>query len=620
MEEEAPEPEEEAPEIEPQAAKSRRGFFKILAAVIAIAVVLAVLYFAFLSGGPASPQPSAFFIARQDQMTTSFDATGSVGGSGHPTIQSYAWNFGDGATGSGVTTTHMYQTPGRYTVTLTVSDGVSTATAQRYVSPASTTVDILYDRFFTADCPYSDFWPLRKNTYGDVIVQDRSPCLDFYPWVLFAPSPGTNPSWIYTLYHFDARVRNHPGYSVAQPVMLPVFNYSVAPTAASYIFLNASFDYMGPKALSYWSNTPYHVSPSYSDGYGYLFRGNATMDFQESKRIFGVPVSDTPAQAQAWWYANTIPGNASGPLESAYRSWLYNSGNGKYDVYNGFQYYYSTDVTDLNGTVDPSTGQTRVALFLTGWAFDVLEARWFYWGNASYQAAVCQKWVNTTFASCTATLPYGAIQPRGWSPMETCWCENATVAATIRSTMNLDYQAVSEYQFNAWSDPGPDGLPGTGDDVAAWVFKPTLMDYVPPAGAPSSAASQYPNSELRWYEGSTSVHLSPGSYAYGQPYEYMTVPVRWNLTAGHSLTIVFPRGPVPWIDPVRSTWDAANKIGHYVMFNSTLALGSIKPMGPYALWDSGSNVMSIAGPWDWGTTALPLDSSPSIELVPGPSG
>src|SRR2546422_8611033 len=88
------------------------------------------------------------------------------------------------------------------------------------------------------------------------------------------------------------------------------------------------------------------------------FPGNATMDFQESKRIFGVPVGDTPAQAQAWWYANTIPGNGSGPLESSYRSWLYNLGNGKYDVYNGFQYYYSTDVTDLNGTVDPSTGQT----------------------------------------------------------------------------------------------------------------------------------------------------------------------------------------------------------------------------------------------------------------------
>ncbi len=620
IEEEAPEPEEETPEIASTPAKGRRGVLKIATVVVAVVVVIAVAYVVLFSGPPPSTGPTASFIARQDQMTTAFDASGSTGGSGHPAIQSYVWTFGDGTSGTGISTMHTYQTPGRYNVTLTVSDGASTATARRYVSPASTTVDILYDRFFTADCPYSDFWPLRKNTYGDVIVRDQSPCLDFYPWVLFAPTPEINPSWIYTLYHFDARVRNHPGYSVTQPVMLPVFNYSVAPAASSYIFLNASFGYMGPRDLSYWSTTLYQVNPSYSDGYGYLFRGNATMDFQESKRLFGVPASDTPAQAQAWWYANTIPGNRSGPLESAYRSWLYNLGNGKYDVYNGFQYYYSTDVTDLNGTVDPSTGQTRVALFLTGWAYDVLQARWFYWGNASYQSAVCQKWINTTFANCDATLPYGAVRPEGWSPMETCWCENATINATIRSTMNLDYQAVSEYQFDAWADPGPDGIPKTGDDVAGWVFQPTLMDYVPPAGAPSPAASNYPNSELRWYEGMRSVHLSPGSYDYGQAYEYMTVPVRWNLTVGHSLTLVLPRGPIPWIDPVKSTWDATNKIGHYVMFNATLALGSIKPLGTYALWDPNGNVLSIAGPWDWGTTALPMDSSPSIEFVPAPTG
>src|SRR5256712_12800450 len=223
MEEEAPGQEEQVPEIAPKTAKSRRGLVKIVAAVIAVAVIVAVSYFAFFSGSPASPQLFAFFIARQDQMTTSFDASGSVGGTGHPSIQSYAWTFGDGATGTGVSTTHTYQTPGRYTVTLTGSDRGPTGKAPRHVSAASTAVYILYDRFFTASCPYADFWPLRKNTYGDVIVQDRAPCLDFYPWVLFAPSPETNPSWVYTLYHFDAKVRNHPGYSVEQPVMLPVF-------------------------------------------------------------------------------------------------------------------------------------------------------------------------------------------------------------------------------------------------------------------------------------------------------------------------------------------------------------------------------------------------------------
>src|SRR3989441_5721199 len=159
MEEEAPEPDEGAAEIRPEPGKPRRALVKIAAAVIAVAIIASVSYFAFFSSAPASPQPTAFFIARQDQMMSSFDASGSVGGTGHPSIQSYAWNFGDGATGTGVATTHTYQTPGRYTVTLTVSDGASTGTAQRYVSAASTTGDILYDRFFTASCPYADFWP-----------------------------------------------------------------------------------------------------------------------------------------------------------------------------------------------------------------------------------------------------------------------------------------------------------------------------------------------------------------------------------------------------------------------------------------------------------------------------
>ncbi len=46
--------------------------------------------------------------------TASFDLDG--------TITSYAWNFGDGTTGTGVTPTHIYSANGTYTVTLTITD------------------------------------------------------------------------------------------------------------------------------------------------------------------------------------------------------------------------------------------------------------------------------------------------------------------------------------------------------------------------------------------------------------------------------------------------------------------------------------------------------------------
>ncbi|MCY4027767.1 MAG: PKD domain-containing protein [Acidobacteria bacterium] len=40
----------------------------------------------------------------------------------------YAWDFGDGSRGSGVTATHVYRAPGTYEVALTVSDGVERVT------------------------------------------------------------------------------------------------------------------------------------------------------------------------------------------------------------------------------------------------------------------------------------------------------------------------------------------------------------------------------------------------------------------------------------------------------------------------------------------------------------
>jgi hypothetical protein len=56
------------------------------------------------------------------QVNIAFDASGSFHFNPNRTILSYNWNFGDGATGSGVSTTHKYTNPGSYTATLTVID------------------------------------------------------------------------------------------------------------------------------------------------------------------------------------------------------------------------------------------------------------------------------------------------------------------------------------------------------------------------------------------------------------------------------------------------------------------------------------------------------------------
>jgi PKD repeat protein len=68
--------------------------------------------------------PSANFVATPAATTVGtpigFNGSAStdVGGS----ITGYAWNFGDGTTGSGVTASHSYATAGTYSVSLTVTD------------------------------------------------------------------------------------------------------------------------------------------------------------------------------------------------------------------------------------------------------------------------------------------------------------------------------------------------------------------------------------------------------------------------------------------------------------------------------------------------------------------
>jgi PKD repeat protein len=68
----------------------------------------------------ANVTPTASFNSTATNATAAFDASASIDPDG--TIASYAWTFGDGTAGSGVSTSHTYATSGTYTVTLVVTD------------------------------------------------------------------------------------------------------------------------------------------------------------------------------------------------------------------------------------------------------------------------------------------------------------------------------------------------------------------------------------------------------------------------------------------------------------------------------------------------------------------
>ncbi len=95
--------------------------------------------------GTPNQAPTASFTASTAAgpapLEVTFDASASADPDG--TIASYAWTFGDGTTGTGITVTHSYAEPGSYTPSLTVTDargatGSATGTRITVSSPTGT--------------------------------------------------------------------------------------------------------------------------------------------------------------------------------------------------------------------------------------------------------------------------------------------------------------------------------------------------------------------------------------------------------------------------------------------------------------------------------------------------
>ncbi len=83
----------------------------------------------FVSSGNAAPVASftANPLTGEAPLLVSFDASNSSDPDNDPLT--YAWTFGDGNTGAGISPTHTYQTGGVFTATLTVSDGTSSTSS-----------------------------------------------------------------------------------------------------------------------------------------------------------------------------------------------------------------------------------------------------------------------------------------------------------------------------------------------------------------------------------------------------------------------------------------------------------------------------------------------------------
>lgn len=118
-------------------------------------------------------------------LTVSFDGSSSSDTDG--SITSYAWNFGDGTTGSGAQISHPYSTSGTYRATLTVTDNSGlTSSTQTTITVSSTTTPPPTGQCTTADAATEQWknvsfdtqtgkftaqWDVTPNTAnGDLLI------------------------------------------------------------------------------------------------------------------------------------------------------------------------------------------------------------------------------------------------------------------------------------------------------------------------------------------------------------------------------------------------------------------------------------------------------------------
>lgn len=89
-----------------------------------VLLFLIIFSFSVAAESPVNQPPEAFFTASpssgQSTLTVQFDASGSVDMDG--TIVSYAWDFGDGKSGSGEKVSYTYKNFGTYPASIKVTD------------------------------------------------------------------------------------------------------------------------------------------------------------------------------------------------------------------------------------------------------------------------------------------------------------------------------------------------------------------------------------------------------------------------------------------------------------------------------------------------------------------
>ena len=467
-----------------------------------------------------------------------------------------------------------------------------------------------YRDFF--DVPFGEWWDYRNDKYGDLPINALcfapTTCANpsQYPYTNWYPAPGSirpggpgNNPFVYAPYRFSVAGTEIPGYSLAQPVYFPVLNPAAA--AGTQLDFDWRMQYLTRAQADALAALGCPVSGRSLDGFNIRSQITVTLDLQESKRIFGVnPAITTAAGARSWWSSATTgidPACLSeGGAEAAVGGWFVSQGGpansvGPYDIANSFEYYYYSFYTQMTASVADS-GVTTVTIDHVAWGTEVLLARWFYWGAATYAANYLD-----------------SSQRQGWWGMELGWFEDFVFAGSF-GTADHDFSlsSIMQYHFQLSTFPAANGFDRV-DDIPFWTWGPILTDYT------NDWSPKHLVSELDRYVGPDGTPCNaddteylkavPGSPLYGQNVCYDFVPITWDLQDYETLRFTFPTTDVVYYDPNLTPLGSDPTTGAFVEIRAPLTYHSTTP-GMYGSWDPIAGMWTLTGP----TTTGGLPGSP----------
>lgn len=193
-----------------------------------------LLYSIFGGTTPVDNPPTANFTFSCSGLTCSFNGTSSTDDRG---ISSYSWTFGDGATGTGSTTSRTYAAAGTYSVTLTVRDAANQANSR--------TQSVTVTSGGTAPCTNCTLYTGSLATGAAAIQPNNS----YYQTTV----TGTHRGWLYgpTGSDFDLYLQKWNGSTWA--------NVASATTTSN----NETITYSGTSGFYRWRVLAYSGSGSY---------------------------------------------------------------------------------------------------------------------------------------------------------------------------------------------------------------------------------------------------------------------------------------------------------------------------------------------------------------------